>query len=51
MDCAIVAAESDIAGTAQVTADKSEILADDASRRIKQNLSAEPGVYLLPPAA
>lgn len=31
-------------------AGKSEILADDVSRRIKQNLSAEPGVYLLPPA-
>lgn len=29
---------------------KSEILADEVSRRIKQNLSAEPGVYLLPPA-
>jgi len=28
---------------------KSEILADDVSRRIKQNLSAEPGIYLLPP--
>lgn len=32
-------------------AGKSEILADEVSRRIKQNLSAEPGVYLLPPAA
>lgn len=31
-------------------AGKSEVLADDVSRRIKQNLSAEPGVYLLPPA-
>lgn len=31
-------------------AGKSEILADEVSRRIKQNLSAEPGVYLLPPA-
>lgn len=31
-------------------AGKSEILADDVSCRIKQNLSAEPGVYLLPPA-
>lgn len=30
-------------------AGKSEILADEPSRRIKQNLSAEPGVYLLPP--
>jgi NAD(P)-dependent dehydrogenase (short-subunit alcohol dehydrogenase family) len=30
---------------------KSEILADDVSRRIKQNLSAEPGIYLLPPVA
>lgn len=30
-------------------AGKSEILADEVSRRIKQNLSAEPGVYLLPP--
>lgn len=29
---------------------KSEVLADEVSRRIKQNLSAEPGVYLLPPA-
>lgn len=31
-------------------AGKSEILADEVSRRLKQNLSAEPGVYLLPPA-
>lgn len=31
-------------------AGKSEVLADEVSRRIKQNLSAEPGVYLLPPA-
>ena len=31
-------------------AGKSEILADEVSRRIKQSLSAEPGVYLLPPA-
>ena len=31
-------------------AGKSEIMADEVSRRIKQNLSAEPGVYLLPPA-
>lgn len=31
-------------------AGKSEILADEVSRRIKQGLSAEPGVYLLPPA-
>ncbi len=30
---------------------KSEILADDVSRRIKQSLSAEPGIYLLPPVA
>jgi hypothetical protein len=30
---------------------KSEVLADEVSRRIKQNLSAEPAVYLLPPAA
>ncbi|TAJ96566.1 MAG: SDR family oxidoreductase [Reyranella sp.] len=32
-------------------AGKSEILADQVSRHIKQNLSAEPGVYLTPPAA
>lgn len=32
-------------------AGKSEILADEVSRHIKQNLSAEPGVYLTPPAA
>lgn len=31
-------------------AGQSEILADEVSRRIKQNLSAEPGVYLVPPA-
>ncbi len=31
-------------------AGKSEILADEVSRRVKQNLSAEPGVYLMPPA-
>ena len=31
-------------------AGKSEILADEVSRRVKRNLSAEPGVYLLPPA-
>ena len=31
-------------------AGQSEILADEVSRRIKQNLSAEPGVYLTPPA-
>lgn len=31
-------------------AGKSEVLADEVSRRIKQNLSAEPGVYLVPPA-
>jgi short-subunit dehydrogenase len=30
---------------------KSEVLADAVRRRIKQNLSAEPGVYLVPPAA
>jgi NAD(P)-dependent dehydrogenase (short-subunit alcohol dehydrogenase family) len=30
---------------------KSEILADDVSRQIKQNLSAEPGVYLVAPGA
>ena len=30
---------------------KSEVLADEVSRRIKQSLSAEPAVYLLPPAA
>jgi NAD(P)-dependent dehydrogenase (short-subunit alcohol dehydrogenase family) len=29
----------------------SEVLADEVSRRIKENLSAEPGVYLVPPAA
>ncbi|CAN5255772.1 SDR family oxidoreductase [soil metagenome] len=32
-------------------AGKSEVLADEVSRRIKQNLSAEPGVYLVPPVA
>jgi NAD(P)-dependent dehydrogenase (short-subunit alcohol dehydrogenase family) len=32
-------------------AGKSEILADDVSRKIKQNLSAEPGVYLVAPGA
>lgn len=31
-------------------AGRSEVLADEASRRIKQNLSAEPGVYLAAPA-
>lgn len=31
-------------------AGQSEVLADEVSRRIKQNLSAEPGVYLVPPA-
>jgi NAD(P)-dependent dehydrogenase (short-subunit alcohol dehydrogenase family) len=36
---------------AALEAGKSEILADEVSRRIKQNLSAEPGVYLAPPAA
>jgi len=35
---------------AALEAGKSEVLADDASRRIKQNLSAEPGVYLAAPA-
>jgi NAD(P)-dependent dehydrogenase (short-subunit alcohol dehydrogenase family) len=33
---------------AALEAGKSEVLADEASRRIKQNLSAEPGVYLEP---
>jgi NAD(P)-dependent dehydrogenase (short-subunit alcohol dehydrogenase family) len=32
-------------------AGRSEVLADEASRRIKQNLSADPGVYLMPPMA
>lgn len=32
-------------------AGKAEVLADEASRRIKQNLSAEPGVYLAAPMA
>ncbi len=36
---------------AALEAGKSEILADEVSRRIKQNLSAEPGVYLAPPVA
>lgn len=36
---------------AALEAGKSEVLADEISRRIKQNLSAEPGIYLLPPAA
>ena len=36
---------------AALEAGKSEVLADAVSRRIKENLSAEPGVYLLPPAA
>jgi NAD(P)-dependent dehydrogenase (short-subunit alcohol dehydrogenase family) len=36
---------------AALEAGESEVLADDISRGIKQNLSAEPGVYLLPPAA
>jgi NAD(P)-dependent dehydrogenase (short-subunit alcohol dehydrogenase family) len=31
-------------------AGQSEILADEVSRRVKQSLSAEPGVYLVPPA-
>jgi NAD(P)-dependent dehydrogenase (short-subunit alcohol dehydrogenase family) len=36
---------------AALEAGESEVLADEASRRIKQTLSAEPGVYLAPPAA
>ena len=36
---------------AALEAGKSEVLADDISRGIKQSLSADPGVYLLPPAA
>jgi NAD(P)-dependent dehydrogenase (short-subunit alcohol dehydrogenase family) len=36
---------------AALEAGKSEVLADEASRRIKQALSAEPGVYLAPPTA
>lgn len=36
---------------AALEAGKSEVLADEVSRRIKQNLSAEPGVYLVPPVA
>jgi NAD(P)-dependent dehydrogenase (short-subunit alcohol dehydrogenase family) len=36
---------------AALEAGKSEILADEVSRRIKQNLSSEPGVYLASPAA
>jgi NAD(P)-dependent dehydrogenase (short-subunit alcohol dehydrogenase family) len=36
---------------AALEAGKSEVLADEAARRVKQNLSAEPGVYLAPPAA
>jgi hypothetical protein len=36
---------------AALEAGKSEVLADDISRGIKQNLSAEPGVYLLAPVA
>ncbi len=35
---------------AALEAFKSEVLADEVSRRIKQSLSAEPGVYLAPPA-
>ena len=34
-----------------VAAGREEVLADEVSRRIKQNLSAEPGVYLMPPVA
>ena len=30
-------------------ADKSEVLADDVSRHLKKNLSAEPGIYLVEP--
>jgi NAD(P)-dependent dehydrogenase (short-subunit alcohol dehydrogenase family) len=36
---------------AALEAGKSEILADEVSRQIKQNLSAEPGIYLTPPRA
>ncbi|MDI1265421.1 MAG: SDR family oxidoreductase [bacterium] len=36
---------------AALEAGKSEILADEVSRQIKQNLSAEPGIYLTPPGA
>lgn len=36
---------------AALEAGQSEVLADEVSRRIKQNLSAEPGVYLVPPVA
>ena len=36
---------------AALEAGKSEILADDVSRKIKQNLSAEPGIYLVAPGA
>lgn len=36
---------------AALEAGQSEVLADEASRRIKQTLSAEPGVYLVPPVA
>jgi NAD(P)-dependent dehydrogenase (short-subunit alcohol dehydrogenase family) len=32
-------------------ADKSEVLADEVSRQIKQHLSAEPGIYLAAPEA
>jgi len=32
-------------------AGQSEVLADEASRRVKAGLSADPGVYLAPPAA
>jgi short-subunit dehydrogenase len=35
---------------AALEAGKAEVLADETSRRIKQNLSAEPGVYLAVPA-
>jgi NAD(P)-dependent dehydrogenase (short-subunit alcohol dehydrogenase family) len=36
---------------AALEAGKSEVLADEVSRHIKQALSAEPGVYLAPPKA
>jgi hypothetical protein len=36
---------------AALEAGKSEVLADDVSRRIKQHLSDDPGVYLAPSAA
>jgi NAD(P)-dependent dehydrogenase (short-subunit alcohol dehydrogenase family) len=36
---------------AALEAGKSEILADETTRRVKQNLSAEPGIYLQPATA